>query len=217
MAAASSVALVGCLIVAISAFAGDGGRPKIRFNAADQAAARAALIRLADLHPLGRRLGPVRLPDLTPLTCPNYNPKTSDLVITGAAEAVLAEPRIVLASRATVLQTARMVRLDWQRSTVNAPGLISCLRSSLAKDIGSGKIMSFKRIAFPSIAPCAAAFRAVIRSSVQGAPDSVAEIVGLCRGRTELNLQAAGLAREKSRLAAEMTRLARILVARARA
>ena len=72
------------LATAVAVPAGDG-KEQIKLNAADQAAARAVVIRRADLGSSGWAGGPLK-PDLsTGPTCPNYDPKVSDLVLTGAA------------------------------------------------------------------------------------------------------------------------------------
>jgi hypothetical protein len=72
------------LLTATAVPAGDG-KEQIKFNAADQAAARAVVIRRADLGSTGWAGGPTK-PDLSSgPTCANYHPKVSDLVLTGAA------------------------------------------------------------------------------------------------------------------------------------
>src|SRR5262245_10050922 len=71
-----------------TAFAGgsDTGEQH-KFNAADQAVARAATLKRADLNPAsGWKGGPVK-PDLSPSPdCPNYPIDLSSFVLTGAAE-----------------------------------------------------------------------------------------------------------------------------------
>ena len=78
------VATAVVLAAATAVFAGDG-KEQIKFNPADQAAARAVVIRRADLGSSGWVGGPTK-PDLSSgPTCANYHPKVSDLVLTGAA------------------------------------------------------------------------------------------------------------------------------------
>src|SRR6266480_2918024 len=113
LSAAAGVALAA----ATAGLAGDG-KEQIRFNAVDQAAARAVLIRRADLGSSGWQGGPVK-PDLsTGPTCPNYHPKVSDLVVTGAAESIFHRSVFQLGNIVEILQTRRMVRLDWQRTVL---------------------------------------------------------------------------------------------------
>src|SRR6266576_3424866 len=85
------VALAMLIVLSTMVAAAAGGeRAKIRYNAADQAAARAAVARRADLG-AGVWKGGARKPDLSPApTCAGYHPKQSDLVLTGAAETVWA-------------------------------------------------------------------------------------------------------------------------------
>src|SRR5215213_10944258 len=104
-------------------------RPKIRFTAAGQAAARSAVITRADLNaPTDWKGGAVK-PDLSPSPlCPGFRPKQADLVMTGAAEATFRHSSgYGFNTVAQVMQSAKMVRLDWQR-TVGDPRFMGCLR-----------------------------------------------------------------------------------------
>jgi hypothetical protein len=72
--------------IAGSALAAVADREQHRFNAADQAAARSAVVVRSDLGSTGWT-GGAKKPDLSPpKPCPNWDPKQSDLVLTGAAE-----------------------------------------------------------------------------------------------------------------------------------
>src|SRR5205823_8559500 len=135
----------------IAAAVSAGGGEQIRFNAADQAAARAVVIRRADLGSSGWQGGRVK-PDLSGgPTVPNYHPKVSDLVITGAAKADFRRSGFEFASQVQVLQTRRMGALDWRRSVL-APGVVSCLRRTLANGLGStAKVNSFAKLPFPHL------------------------------------------------------------------
>jgi len=204
---------------AVVALAGDGNRQKIRFNAADQAAARAAVLRKSDLGSGTGWRGGARKPDLSATeSCPNYSPKQSDLVLTGAAETQFSLGTLVFDSEAQVLETARMVRLDWRRSVL-APGVLSCLRSTMSKSTPPGtRVLSIQKLAFPRVAQYTAAFRLVIdvRSS-RATVRLLVDVALVGRGRTEIILTtSAPLAARVSVKAAEI-RLARILVARIRA
>jgi hypothetical protein len=109
--------VTSALATAGLAFAGDGNKQQIRFNAADQSAARAVVLRKSDLGSASDWKGGARKPDLSAApSCPNYNPKQSDLVLTGIAETQFSQGTIVFDSEVQVLATPRMVRLDWQRS-----------------------------------------------------------------------------------------------------
>jgi hypothetical protein len=212
-------AVTFALTTAVVSLAADGNKQKIRFNAADQAAARVAVLRKSDLGSGTGWTGGARKPDLSATeSCPNYNPKQSDLVLTGAAETRFALGTLVFDSEAQVLETARMVRLDWRRSVL-APGVLSCLRSTMSKSTPAGTtVLSIQKLGFPHIAQYTAAFRLVIdvRSS-GGTARLLVDVVLVGRGRTEIILTtSAPFAARVSVKAAEI-RLARILVGRVRA
>jgi hypothetical protein len=210
-------AAVVALGTAAAVWAGGGMEP-VKLNAADQAAAGAVVIRRADLGSSGWQGGRVT-PDLSAgPTCPNYHPKVSDLVITGAARADFRRSGFEFASQGQVLKTRRMVALDWRRSVL-APGVVSCLRQTLAEGLGAtAKVISFAKLPFPQLSTYSALFRGVI--SVQGQGRTVrvlTDIVLVGRSRTEINLTVAGPAAAKSEISAAERRLARALLARVRA
>lgn len=205
------------LATAAAVPAGDG-QEQIKFNAADQAAARAVVIRRADLGSTGWTGGPTK-PDLSSgPTCPNYHPKVSDLVLTGAARTTFQRSGFEFDSQSGVLKTRRMVALDWRRSVL-APGAVSCLRRTIGNGLGStAKVVSFSKLPFPRLAAYAALFRGVIAVSAQGKTVRVlTDLVVVGRSRTELTLTVVGPASAKSALSAAEQRLARALIARARA
>ena len=211
LVAATAVALA----VSSAAGAADPGKEKIRFNAADQAAARAAILRRSDLGPGWS--GGRKKPDLSlGPTCPNYHPKQSDLVLTGAAESEFRRTGMDVDNEVQVLQTARMVSLDWQRAVL-APGALPCLRRDLAKGLGTtATIVSFRRLAFPKLTRYTAAFRVVVAVTISGTTIRVvvdAVLVG--RGRSEITLDVAAPAAVAAPLPAAERRLARKILARA--
>ncbi len=211
------VAAAVALATAKAVLAGDG-KEQIRFNAADQAAARAVVIRRADLGSSGWTGGRVK-PDLSAgPTCPNYHPKVSDLVLTGAARTRFRRSGFEFDSQAGVLKTRRMVALDWRRSVL-APGAVPCLRRTLDKGLGStAKVVSFAKLPFPHLSTYAALFRGVISVQAQGKTVRVlTDIVLVGRSRTELTLTVAGPAAAKSGISAAERRLARVLISRTRA
>ena len=205
------------LATAAAVLAGDG-KEQIKFNAADQAAARAVVIRRADLGSSGWTGGPTK-PDLSSgPTCANYHPKVADLVLTGAARTTFQRSGFEFDSQSGVLKTRRMVGLDWRRSVL-APGVVPCLRRTIGKGLGSSaKVVSFRKLPFPQLAPYAALFRGVIAVSAQGKTVRVlTDLVVVGRSRTELTLTIVGPASAKNALSAAERRLARALIRRARA
>lgn len=211
------MAAAAVLATAATVVAGNGGY-KIKFNRADQAAARAVVIRRSDLGSSSWQGGPVK-PDLSAgPTCPNYHPKVSDLVITGAARTDFRRSAFDFGSQAGVLKTRRMVRLDWRRSVL-APGVVSCLRRTTDATLGpNARVVSYAKLPFPRVAPYTALFRGVIQVQTQGqAVRLLTDLVVIGRKRTELTLSVAGPASAKQEISAAELRLARVLVSRARA
>jgi hypothetical protein len=217
LAIASAVTFA--LTTAAVALAGNGNKEKIRFNAAGQAAARAAVLRKSDLGSGSSWTGGARKPDLSAAdTCPNYNPKQSDLVLTGAAATRFSAGTLVFDSEAQVLQSARMVRLDWQRSVL-APGLLPCLRSMAAKSSPvNATVVSIEKLPFPRVATYTAAFRLItdVRSS-NGKLRILVDIALFGRRRTEVMLTTSAPYSARVPVKASEIRLARILVGRIRA
>ena len=209
-------ALVLLAFGAAASAANDPGKEQVHLLAADQAAARAAVLRLSDLGP-GWTGGPTKpSPSSTP-DCAGWHPKQSDLVLTGTAAARFKHPGLEVASDAQVLRTARMVQLDWQRTAV-APQAMACMRSSLAKQSpANAKVVAVKRLSFPQIATYTVAYRVTINVSTAGTTVPVwSDLVLFGRGRTELELTVIAPAAGAATLVAAESRLARLLVARAR-
>jgi len=210
------VAAATVLVVVAGATAADPGKQKIELNAADQAAARAVVLRRSDLG-AGWTGGRVK-PDLTSqVSCASYHPKVSDLVVTGAAESQFRGTGLVLANEVEVFRTAAMVDRDWRRSIV--PAAVPCLRRTLTKGLGTqAKVLSFGRIPFPKVGTHSAAFRGIVVVSALGQTVRVLlDIVLVGRGRTEISLDATAPASGARVVSAAERRLARKLAARARA
>ena len=210
------------LAVALGLVPGAGARiadrPRISFTAADLAAAKAAVVRRTDLGSSGWT-GGARKPDLSStMSCPGYEPKQSDLVVTGAAESVFQNTGLAVQSVAQVLKTRAMVGRDWSR-TVVAPKAFACLRTMMARSLPSSqRLVSFTRLPFPHIARYTAAFRALVEVSAGGRHGQVvADVVVVGRSRTELTLSVEAPAAAKGSLPAAEVRLAKRMLARVRA
>jgi hypothetical protein len=214
--AAILVAAVVGLPAAVAA--SESNAPRIRFNPADQKAARAAVLRRADLGTAGWTGGAVK-PDLSStLSCPGYTPKQSDLVVTWAAEAHFRHTGLQLQSIAQVMKTRSMVARDWKRSVVD-PRAFGCIRHMLTKGLRSNqRLVSFRKVAFPQLARYTAAFRALIAVRANGQRVLLlADVVVFGRSRTELTLTVAAPAAIRSSISRAEVRLARGLLARVRA
>jgi len=212
-------ATVVALALTGTAGAANADKEKIHLTRAGQAAARAAVLTRADIGAASGWTGGSKKPDLSSTPpCSTFHPKQSDLTLNGAAQSVFTHAGLQFDSNAQVLETPRMVLLDWQR-TVLAPEILPCLRDGLAKTIGSSaRVVSIKRIAIPKLATYTNAFRVVIDVKVSSTTARLlADIVVIGRGRTEITLTTtAPFAALASVWPAEL-RLARLLVARIRA
>jgi hypothetical protein len=211
------------LVIGVAAFTAvavaraDTGMPKLRLNARDNASARAVVVKRTDLGPVPGWKGGMTKAALTPVpSCPGYRPKQSDLVVTGLAESHFSHPGLDVRSVAQVLQTAQMVRLDWQRSL--APGVTSCLRSTLIKQLSANqKLTSFARVAFPQVASFTASFRALIDATTGGKSVRVMiDFILAARGRSELTLTVTAPAAGQATVSAAEARLARLAIGRVR-
>jgi hypothetical protein len=173
------------------------------------AAARAATVKRADLRPAGGwHGGPVKV-DFSNPGCPNYRPKLSQFVSTGAAASDWDRGAVYVGTQTDVLQTARMVRREWQIQVLD-PRAIPCMRRILKRQLAAQGVtlVSLKRMPFPQIAMYSRAYKAVTRS---GGQTITMEQVLVGRSRTEIALTVLGVP------PAQALRLARILVRRIRA
>jgi hypothetical protein len=215
--AAGSALAAAALTVCTLAVAASDNEP-VKLNPKDQAAAKAVVLRRADLGSRGWEGGATK-PDLSSsLSCPNFHPKVSDLVITGAAQTSFRRSGLVFENLVVVLRTRRMVALDWKRSFL-APGAIACLRRSMSNQLGSsGRLVSFGKLAFPRLTPRASLYRALIEVQAGGkAVRVITDLAFVAKSRTEITLNVAAPASAASAVSAAERRLARVLVARVRA
>jgi hypothetical protein len=201
------------------AMASSSEKPRLSFTAADVAAAKAAVLRRADLGTASGWTGSTHKPDLSAtMSCAGYAPKQADLVVTGAAEADWHHSGLEIQSVAQVMRTRGMVALDWRR-TVTSPKAFSCLRSMLSRSLPSGqRLVSFSKLSVPRLAQYAAAFRMLLEVSAGGQHALVvADMAVFGKSRTELTLSVEAPAAARSSLPAAEARLAKRLLARVRA
>lgn len=185
MALAKPVLIAGLLALAV---AGAAQANQIRLDRADQALARAAVVRKGDLGSSGWT-GGAKKPDLTSLAgCADYHPKDSDLVTTGAAESSFTNGALTFDSEVWLLKTATMVGADWHRSV--RPAAVGCLKELFARELGAkAKIVSASRTGVSPIARYTANFRIVfdVPSGGQSARIFV-DVLLIGKGRAELTL-----------------------------
>jgi hypothetical protein len=209
VAAVAAVALAAAGVAAADKW-------QVRLTPAGRSAARAVVLKRADLG--GGWTGGFSTPDLSDATpCPSFHPKQSDLVVVGAADSKWQNAGVEVEDSIHVLRTAKMVRLDWQR-TVVAPAAVACLRTGLKKALGSqASLVSFGRLAFPRLGFDSRAFRAVldVKSGSQKVRVLLDEIV-FGSGRFEVELTVVAPLAASVSVAATELRLARLLASRAR-
>ncbi len=155
------VALVA-LVAAASALAGRGD-PKERFTAADQARAKAMLLRPADFSP-------VYAAQPAPTGGGGFYCAAldeSDLTVTGKSSSPsFTTTGEFVRSTASVYATHADSNASWLRNT--SPAGEQCLRAALRADLRSSavRLVSFKRVPFPARGTRSVAHRAV--ATVQG-------------------------------------------------
>jgi hypothetical protein len=203
--------------MAIPAAAATPERPQVKFVPADVAAARAASLRASDL-PAGSWDASAVKPDLSGApSCANFHPKQADLVITGAAaKRFLRVSGLVVVSQTELLRSARMVRLDWERTIVPAPA-VACQRQAVLRGFGTGaRLLSFGKLPFPKLAARTARFRAVASIPIgNGKRTKLAlDVIVIGTGRAELTLDLLGSAAAEGVLARSGPKLARAMLGR---
>jgi len=196
-------------VVVVDAAASNPYQETRRPNPADMAAARAATVKAVDLRPAGGWHGGRVKVDFSNPGCPNFHPKLSQFVSTGAAATDWDRGAVYVGTQTDVLRTAQMVRRQWQVQVLD-PRAIPCERDMLKKELAKEGItlVSLNRIPFPKLATYSRAYKAVLRS---GGVTMTMEQVLVGKSRTEVNLTTLGLP------TAEGLRLAKILVRRIRA
>jgi hypothetical protein len=153
------------LLASSTAALADHLDPQKRIRAADQAKARAMLVRKSDLGP-GAVAQPRNTPD-THLTCEGLD--ESDLTLTGEAESTTwAQGVGFVASVANVYATVADANASWARGARGAG--TRCLRAELASEFATQGIAleSLRKVPFPRVAERTAAYRVTLSGSVQG-------------------------------------------------
>ena len=173
-------ALLLALVGAGAALAARGD-PQKKINPADQARAKAMLLRQADFWPgfkAERSSGEYEY------YCKALD--ESDLVLTGEAESPdLTAGFITVASISQVYATAAMANTSWRRG-MSAVG-VACLAAgwrSLARKEGL-EFVSFRRVPFPSVAPRTVAFRIIVTAN---GVRVVTDLVGMMHSRAHAGL-----------------------------
>ena len=153
--------VLACLVLLALAGAGAAlaakGDPQKKINAADQARAKAMLVRKSDFP--GFKASPAGSSD-DDFYCRAVD--ESDLTLTGEAESPqFANPLVFVASFSQVYESRVDADASWRRGTSVAG--VACLREGLRRQIESGgvRFISLRKVAFPRRAERSAAFRVV--------------------------------------------------------
>jgi hypothetical protein len=174
--------------------------PKKQINAADQRKAASIVLKRGDFV-AGWKKSPSTPDGDTHVECPGFNPKASDLILTGEAEADFTAPQGFpsVLSFSNVFKTKAHANASWTR--VVKPAFASCVASELKKGLESeGHRVAITRsgkIAFPRLSPRTAAFRvslnvtAVSNGKATTTPLTM-YVVGLGHGRGDVGLLAMG-------------------------
>jgi hypothetical protein len=194
--------------------------PVSRFTAADQAAAKAVVLKATDVAP-GMRGGlekNAKAPSAT--GCPGlWEPRQSDLVITGVAKSEFTGSGLRFSSTAQVYKTERMARLDWDRTVVH-PGVLPCLRKMIAADADPAfTVVSVKRTQFPRIGRAAARIRMIadVTATAGAKPVRIlVDSIAFGRGRTGVSLELWAPYTDRIAAHAAEVRLAKLLAGRIR-
>jgi len=198
---------------AVLAAAALADNPTVKLDANDQAWASESLLRPGDFPP-GWRGGETKPVKLNGTGCPNFDPKASDLVVTGHANASFANRRmgVQVALDSQVLQSNADVRTDFTRTM--QPALIDCLAWQLRKvpNIVSVKV---ERIDFPKVGTMSAAYRGTITVKTRGGTAKViSDFIFIGDGRLEYSMNVFAPARYLPQLVLFEADMARIVVKR---
>jgi hypothetical protein len=157
--AAKSLVAAALLALALAA-AALADAPTVSIRKADQERAVAGLLKLSDFG-MGWQGGSTAPHKLSSPNCPGFNPKESDLVVNGHAEARFAYPRggVTLGQDVQVLASESAVRTDFARTI--KPPLARCLAYQL-KHTPHVVSVRVARIRFPEVGTDSAAYRATL-------------------------------------------------------
>jgi hypothetical protein len=186
------VALLLALAVALAGAAaalGGKGDPQRAITKADQAKAKAMLLRRTDLAAGFRATPPSPDPDWY---CAALD--ESDLTLTGDAETPQWTKQqtgvfFVAGSTAQLYRTRAQAQTSWRRGT-SAAGE-KCVRILLDKELAKSglHIRSLTRMPFPRLSPQTVAYRLVIESATQtAAPALYGDLVVQQRGRAQTSV-----------------------------
>jgi hypothetical protein len=217
--AAAKTFLAGVLLALActgAALAAATDNPTVRINAADQARAHSSLLQLKDFG-VGWTGGSKTPSKLTAPHCPGFNPKESDLVVSGHAEARFTFTRgsVIFDQDTQVLASSNAVRTDFARTV--QPKLQDCLKYQLTAS-GKGQVVrvDVRPLGLPRIGMISAAYRATVVLKTTTGRDAtiVSDFVFFGDGRLEYSVNVVAPVGAGDQLVPFETAMARILIKR---
>ncbi len=188
--------------------------PVVKITSADQAKAVAALLQRTDFG-AGWTGGPVKTTQIAPPNCPGFDPKESDFIVSGHADAryVFQQAGVELDQDVLVMDSPAAVIEDFRRSI--SPKLAGCLALQLEK-MPNVRSATVARVPFPPVGSVTAVYRALIdvRSGARRGT-LVSDYVFFGDGRTEYEFTVIAPPSSRDQLSRFELALARILLRRA--
>ena len=160
--------------------------PRKNIRPADQARARAMLLKTADVGP-GYTVNRSPSPEVE-IDCAGLD--ESDLTLTGEAESPsFTRGLAFLSSNAQVYESTGDATASWRRGTGAAGS--KCIQATLRREFAlqGARLTSFKKVAFPRVAAATAAYRVVVVAQSQGVEVTVfVDLVVLLQSRAQAAL-----------------------------
>lgn len=213
---AAKALLIGVVLACLGATAALADNPTVRISKDDQARAVSALLKVTDFG-AGWTGGQTATSKLTQPNCPGYDPKESDLIVTGHADARFSYRGAVIFDQDTqVLANSQSVLTDFSRAI--RPSLTSCLAYQLRGPSQKVRSVTVKQLTFPKLGSVSAAYRATELLNVGGHwVPFVSDAVFIGVGRFEFSLHVLAPASLSNQLTAFEQGMVQTLVKRANA
>jgi hypothetical protein len=179
--------LLVLVLVPAAARAGHADSPVVKTVPADQAWAQQALLRPTDFG-FGWRGGQVRVTKLVGPSCPGFDPKESDLVVTGHANATFQNARagVQVSVDSQVLETSDAVQTDFARTI--RPPLAGCLAHQLRQGPNITAV-TVVPLDFPKVGSVSAAYRATFTLKANGSTGKfLSDYLFFANGRLEYSV-----------------------------
>jgi hypothetical protein len=206
--------LAAALIALASTAVALADNPTVKITTADQAKAVGALLHRSDFG-AGWRGGQTKSTPIAAPSCPGFDPKESDLVVTGHADArySFVQGGVQLDQDVQVLASPDFVAKDFARTI--SPGLATCLAYQLHKTAHVDDV-TITKIPFPPTGTVSAAYRAVITvHSGSGRGKLLSDFVFFGEGKVEYSFNVVAPVGAGDQLVRFEAALAEILLKRA--